>query len=297
MTVIADIMDGVLTITLNRPEKLNAFNAAMCADLLRAFDDADRDDSVRAVIVTGAGRGFCAGADLSAGSSVFDFDTRPDKAALGSPVRADGTIDYGHEAVRDNVGKVAMRIFGCLKPVIAAVNGAAVGAGITLILPMDIRLASETARLGFPFVRRGIVPEGASAWFLPRIVGIGRALEWCTTGRLFDAQEALAANLVRSIHPPQELIPAAQSIAHEIAECAAPVAVALTRQMMWRGLGMADPMDAHRIDSRGVYTRGRSADAKEGFAALSEKRAPNFVDRVSRDMPDYFPWWKPRTYD
>jgi enoyl-CoA hydratase/carnithine racemase len=295
-TIRADLEGGIFTITLNRPEKLNAFDFRMRAELIDAFDRADRDDAVRAVIVTGAGRGFCAGVDMSSGIGTFDYDNRPDKVALGSPIRPDGSIDYGHEAVRDNGGRVSLRIFECLKPVIAAINGPAVGIGITMTLPMDIRLVSATARIGFPFVKRGVVPEAASAWFLPRIVGISRAMEWCATGRLFDANEALAANLVRSVHAPDELLPAAQALAREMSEGTSPVSVALVRQMMWRGLGMSDPMDAHCIDSRGVYVRGRSVDAKEGIAAFMEKRTPTFQDRVSTEMPEFFPWWKPSTY-
>jgi enoyl-CoA hydratase/carnithine racemase len=295
-TILTDLADGVLTITLNRPEKLNAFSPQMCTDLIEAFNAADRDDSVRVVIVTGAGRGFCAGVDISGGASSLNFDVRADKVALGSPIRADGTIDYSHEAVRDNAGRVSLRVFECLKPVIAAINGAAVGVGITMTLPMDIRMASETARIGFPFVRRGVVPEGASAFFLPRIVGISRAMEWCATGRLFDAQEALAADLVRSVHAPDALLPAARALAREMADGTAPVSVALTRQMMWRGLGLTDPMDAHRIDSRSVYVRGRSADATEGIGAFAEKRSPAFPNRVSSDMPEFYPWWEQRSY-
>ncbi|AIT79811.1 crotonase/enoyl-CoA hydratase family protein [Novosphingobium pentaromativorans] len=289
-TILTDIENSILTITLNRPDKLNAFNAKMATELLAAFDRADSDDDVRAIIVTGAGRGFCAGADLSGGSATFDFENRPDKAALGSPIRPDGTVDYGHEAVRDHAGRVSMRIHDLLKPVIGAINGAAVGAGITMTLAMDVRLVSENAKIGFPFVRRGIVPEGTSSYFLPRLVGISQAMEWCATGRVFDAQEALAGGLVRSVHAPDDLLPSARKLAAEMAE-GAPVAMALTRQMMWRGLGYSSPMEAHRIESRGVYTRGQTADVKEGVDAFLEKRAASFPDKVSKDMPDYFPWW------
>jgi enoyl-CoA hydratase/carnithine racemase len=295
-TILADLEDGIFTITLNKPDKLNAFDFRMCADLIAAFDQADQDDAVRVVIVTGAGRGFCAGMDLSGGASTFDYDNRPDKLALGSPLRPDGTVDYSHNAVRDNAGRVALRIFASVKPVIAAINGAAVGVGVTMTLPMDIRMVSETAKLGLPFARRGVMPEAASSWFLPRIVGISRAMEWCTTGRMFDAREALAANLVRSVHAPDELLPAARALAREMADGTAPVSVALTRQMMWRGLGMNDPMDAHCIESRGLYVRGRGADVKEGVSAFLEKRAPVFRDKVSANMPDYYPWWTPAVY-
>jgi enoyl-CoA hydratase/carnithine racemase len=295
-TILSDVRDGILTVTLNRPGKLNAYNAAMMSDLINVFDWADEDDAIRAIILTGAGRGFCAGSDLSGGAKTFDFDTRADKVALGSPVGPDGMIDYGHDAVRDNGGRLTIRIFDCLKPVIAAINGPAVGIGITMTLPMDIRLASEAARISFPFARRGIVPEAASSWFLPRIVGISRAVEWCTTGRLFDAREALEHKLIRSIHAPDDLLPAARALAREIADGTAPVSVALTRQMLWRGLTMGEPMDAHLIDSRGVYARGRSADAREGVAAYLEKRPPHFPNKVSTDMPDFFPWWQERSY-
>lgn len=291
-TVRTSLKEGVFVVTLSRPEKLNAFNFDMSAELLAAFDQADADDAVRAVVVTGEGRGFCAGADLSSGAAVFDFDNRPDKVALGSPVRGDGTIHYGHEAVRDHAGRVSLRIMACLKPVIGAINGPAVGAGITMTLPMDVRLASETAKFAFPFVRRGIVPEAASSWFLPRIVGISRAMEWCATGRMVTAAEGLEAGLFQSVHAPDRLLDAAMALARSMSEGTSPVAVALTRQMLWRGMTMNDPMEAHRIDSRGVYVRGRSADAKEGVSAFLEKRAPQFPDKVSQDMPDYFPWWE-----
>lgn len=294
--VLTDLENNVLTITLNRPAKLNAFNADMLGELIKVLDEADRNDDVRAIIWTGAGRGFCSGSDVSGGSGTFDFENRADKVALGSPRRADGSLDYGHPAVRDNGGRLTLRLFDCLKPVIAAINGPAIGIGATMTLPMDIRLASSTAKFGFPFTLRGIVPEAASSWFLPRIVGISRAVEWCATGRLFGAEEALTGGLVRQVYEPDDLMPAAVALAREIAERAAPVSVALTRQMMWRGLTMESPWDAHSIDSRGIFVRGKSADAKEGVAAFLEKRSPQFTDRVSSDMPDYFPWWSSRDY-
>jgi len=297
-TIATALADGVFTITLNRPDKLNAFNLSMMTELIAAFDEADADDKVRAVIVTGAGRAFCAGADLSAGAKTFDYaarSDRPDKAT--SPRQADGSIDWSDPAVRDGGGRVTLRIFQCLKPVIAAINGPAVGIGATMLLPMDMRLASDDARFGFVFARRGITPEAASSWFLPRLVGISQALEWTCTGRVFPASEALAGGLVRSLHRPAELLPAAQALAREIADNAAPVSVALTRQMMWRMLGAAHPMDAHRVDSRAIYSRGASADAKEGVGAFLEKRAPRFDDRVSQDMPPWFPWWHEPGYE
>ncbi len=291
-TIATEIRDRILTITLNRPDKLNAFNATMQRELIEAFDAADRNDEVRVVIVTGAGRGFCAGADLSSGADTFDRDARR------GPVKrnADGKVDYSDPNVRDGGGQVTLRIFKSVKPVIAAVNGPAVGIGVTMQLPMDIRIASEDARFGFVFSRRGIVPEAASSWFLPRIVGISQALEWTYSGRVFSAQEALAGRLVSKVVPPAELIPAARAIAREIVDNTAPVSVALIRQMMWRMLGADDPMEAHKIDSRGIYERGRSADVKEGVVSFLEKRPAKFGDKVSNDMPPYYPWWDERGY-
>ena len=282
-----EVADHIATITLNRPDRLNAFNNVMAADLIAAFDRSDADDEVRCVIVTGEGRGFCAGADLEAGAATFDYA----EGGRGGPVRPDGSIDWGHEMVRDTGGKVSLRIYDSLKPVIGAINGPAVGVGITMTLPMDIRMAAQGAKIGFVFARRGIVPEAASSFFLPRLVGISQAMEWCATGRVFGADEALRGGLVRSVHAGDELIDAARALAAEIAE-SAPVSVALTRRMLWRGLSISEPMDAHRIDSRGVYARGRSADAKEGVMSFLEKRAPDYPDRVSTGMPDFYPWWE-----
>jgi enoyl-CoA hydratase/carnithine racemase len=292
-TITYEVADQILTITLNRPDKLNAFNATMQRELIDAFDAADKDDAIRAIIVTGSGRAFCAGADLSSGADTFDRDARR------GPVRrlADGTVDYRDPNLRDGGGQLTLRIFKCLKPVIAAVNGPAVGIGVTMLLAMDIRLASEGARFGFVFSQRGIVPEAASSWFLPRIVGISQALEWCYTGRVFPAQEALAGRLVSKVVPPDELLPAARALAREIASKTAPVSVALIRQMMWRMLGADDPMEAHKVDSRGIYARGRSDDVKEGVTSFLEKRPANFKNKVSADMPDYFPWWDEREYE
>src|SRR5246127_384796 len=288
-----EVADNILTITLNRPEKLNAFTATMQRELIDAFDKADSDDDIRAIIVTGAGRAFCAGADLSSGADTFDRD------AQRGPVKrlASGKVDYSDPAARDGGGQLTLRIFNCLKPVIAAVNGPAVGIGVTMQLAMDIRIASEAARFGFVFSQRGIVPEAASSWFLPRLVGISQALEWCYTGRVFPAQEALAGRLVSKVVPPDDLLPAGRALAQEIAARTAPVAVALIRQMMWRMLGADDPMEAHKVDSRGIYTRGRSDDVKEGVVAFLEKRPAQFKNKVSSDMPDYFPWWDEREYE
>ncbi|MGM0583490.1 MAG: crotonase/enoyl-CoA hydratase family protein [Pseudomonadota bacterium] len=279
-TLLTEVEDGVMTITLNRPDKLNAFTGQMMQDIIAAIDEADANDDVRAVIFTGAGRAFCAGADLS-GDRVFQREAK----------MIDGEFDWTDPAIRDGGGMVSLRLYKCLKPVIAACNGPAVGVGATMQLPMDIRLASTDARFGFVFARRGIVPEACSSWFLPRAVGISKALEWSYSGRVFDAQEALEGGLVRSLHAPEELLPAAREIAREIADNAAPVSVALTRQMMWRMLGTEDPMDAHRVDSRAIAARGVAEDVKEGVASFKEKRAPEFPNRVSRDMPGFFPWW------
>lgn len=286
-TIRVEIADQIATITLNRPDRLNAFTVEMSRELIAAFDQTDADDSVRVVIVTGEGRGFCAGADLAAGADTFNY------AELGDtgPVRADGSIDWTHDQVRDTGGLVTLRIFQSLKPVIAAINGPAAGIGMTMTLPMDIRLAVPGAKMGFVFTRRGIVPEAASSWFLPRLVGISRAMEWCATGRVFLSEEAKEAGLVRSLHTPEELLPAARAIAREIADNTAPVSVALTRQMLWRGLGLSHPMEAHKVDSRVVFARGRGADAAEGVTSFLEKRTPAYPERVGSDMPEVYPWW------
>ncbi|WP_242124134.1 crotonase/enoyl-CoA hydratase family protein [Sphingobium sp. Sx8-8] len=286
-TIRYEVADNIATITLNRPDRLNAFNNIMSEELIRVFDLTDADDEVRAVIITGEGRGFCAGADLASGGDTFDYA----KSGRADAIREDGSVIWNHELVRDNGGRTSLRIYDSLKPVIGAINGPAVGIGITMTLPMDIRMASTNAKMGFVFAKRGIVPEAASSWFLPRLVGISQAVEWTTTGRVFGAEEALAGGLVRSLHAPDELLPAAYALAREIVECA-PVSVALTRKMMWQGLSMQVPMEAHRVDSRGVFSRGRSADAQEGVSSFLEKRAPDYPCRVSKDMPEWFPWWE-----
>jgi enoyl-CoA hydratase/carnithine racemase len=283
-TILYAVEDGVATITLNRPDRLNAFTTQMMLDMIAAFDATDADDAVRVVIVTGAGRGFCAGADLSGGADTFNY------AARGEAARDETKVG---DVYRDGGGRVTLRIFDSLKPVIAAVNGPAVGIGVTMQLAMDIRIASEAARFGFVFARRGIAPEAASSWFLPRLVGISKALEWCYSGRVFPAAEALEGGLVRSVHAPDELLPAARAIAREIVENTAPVSVSLIRQMMWRNLGAAHPMEAHRVDSRAIQARGRSRDAQEGVSAFLEKRTPSYPDRVSTDLPDIWPNWSP----
>ena len=289
------VADGVATLTLNRPDKLNAFTNVMMSEMIDAFDQADADDTVRAVIVTGAGRGFCAGADLSAGAKTFDYSARSDRPEKAG-AEANGQVDWSSEAVRDGGGRLTLRIFESKKPVIGAINGAAVGVGATMQLPMDIRIASETARFGFVFARRGIVPEACSSWFLPRVVGISRAMEWCATGRVFDAQEALASGLVSRVVKPEDLLPTAQAIAREIADNTSPVSVALTRQMLWRMLGADHPMEAHKIDSRAIFARGRQGDAREGVVSFLEKRPARFPDKVSQDMPSFYPWWNERKY-
>ncbi|MCY4214724.1 MAG: crotonase/enoyl-CoA hydratase family protein [Gammaproteobacteria bacterium] len=279
--ILTDLEDGVLTLTLNRPEKLNAFTREMQTEMIDAFDAADADDQVRAVIVTGAGRGFCAGADLSSGGSTFDADARPDRE---SGLKADGG------------GVLTLRIYECRKPVIAAINGPAVGVGVTMTLPMDIRIAATQARLGFVFARRGIVPEACSSYFLPRVVGISQALEWCYSGRVFAAEEALRGGLVRSLHDKADLLPAARAIAREFSEHSSPLSVTMTRHMMWRMLGADHPVEAHNLDSRAIYHLGRGTDAKEGVEAFLEKRPAQFKGRVSEDMPAFFPWWEKRSF-
>ena len=276
--IIYDVADSIATITLNRPAQLNAFTNRMMHEVIDAFDVIDADDDVRAVIVTGAGRGFCAGADLSGGGETF--------ASGGSDVQTDAGVP------RDGGGLVSLRIFESTKPVIAAINGAAVGVGVTMTLPMDIRLASVSSKFGFVFARRGIVPEAGSSWFLPRLVGISQAAEWVYTGRVFGAEEALHGGLVRSLHPGDDLISAARAIAAEIVDNTAPVSVALSRQMMWRMLGADHPMQAHRVDSRGIQLRGRSADSREGVTSFLEKRPAVFTDRVSDGLPQIFPDWQ-----
>ena len=277
--ILHEVVDGVLTITLHRPEKLNAFTPTMMRELIDAFDRADADDAVRAVIVTGAGRAFCAGADLSGGGGTFDNTARD-------------TL----ETHRDGGGLVALRIFESKKPVIAAINGPAVGVGITMTLPMDVRLASTEARMGFVFARRGIVPEACSSWFLPRVVGISRAAEWVYTGRIFSAEEALAGGLVSRIVPPADLLATARGLAREIADNTSAVSVALSRQLLWRMLGADHPMEAHQVDSRAIYWMGSSADAREGVAAFLEKRPARFTLRPSADLPGFYPWWPPRPF-
>ena len=280
--IIYDVSEQIATITLNRPDKLNSFTNRMLKEIIAAFDESDADDNVRAVIVTGSGRAFCAGADLSGGGETF--------AKGGSDVKAKTGV------MRDGGGLVSLRIFESKKPVIGAINGAAVGVGVTMTLPMDIRLASTTSKFGFVFAKRGIVPEAASSWFLPRIVGISQATEWCFTGRMISAEDAKEARLVRSVHAPEDLLSAAREIAREIAENTAPVSVALSRQMLWRMLGADHPMQAHRVDSRAINSRGASDDAREGVMSFLEKRPANFPVKVSDGLPEVFPDWQDPQY-
>jgi len=282
-TLTLEVEDGIALLTLNRPEKLNAFNTQMMLDMIAAFDFTDAADEVRCVIVTGAGRGFCAGADLSAGAQTFNYETR------GGQDQAARTVEG---VQRDGGGLLTLRIYDSLKPVIAAVNGPAVGVGVTMQLAMDIRMASTEARFGLVFARRGLNPEAASSWFLPKLVGVQTALEWCYTGRVFPAQEALDKGLVRSLHAPEDLLPAARALAREIADNTAPVSIALTRQLIWRNAGANHPMDAHRADSRGIQARGKMADAREGVTSFLEKRPANYPDKVSSDLPDIWDHWE-----
>ncbi|MDE0988242.1 MAG: crotonase/enoyl-CoA hydratase family protein [Pseudomonadales bacterium] len=277
--IIYEVEDNILTITLNRPERLNAFNGQMSSEIHSALDRADADDNVKAIIFTGAGRGFCAGADLSSGSETFDYESD------GRGIHPDGG------------GVLTLRLFECLKPVISACNGPAVGVGATMQCAMDIRMASEKARYGFVFSKRGIVPEACSSWFLPRCVGINTALEWAYSGRIFDAQEALEKRFVRSVHKENDLMPAARDLAHEFAEQTSSVSVTMIRHMMWKMLGADHPMEAHKIDSRGVYFTGKSEDAHEGVQSFLEKRPAEFSGKVSTDMPEFFPWWEQRKFE
>jgi enoyl-CoA hydratase/carnithine racemase len=274
-TLTLTVEDGIAVATFSRPDKLNTFNAAMMNDLIALFDRTDGDDAVKAVIVTGSGRAFCAGADLARGGDTFDSSKR------------DLTHEVVHDGVRrDGGGRVTLRIYDSLKPVIAAVNGPAVGVGATMQLPMDARLASTTARFGFVFARRGITPEAASSWFLPRLVGLPTALEWCYSGRVFEAQEAFERGLVQSLHAPEALLPAAKALAHRMTDESAPVSVALTRQLLWRMAGAPHPMEAHGVDSRAIQSRGASNDVREGVQSFIDKRPARYPDRVSTDLPD-----------
>lgn len=278
--ILYEIEDGILTITLNRPEMLNAFNGAMSREFMQAFDLSDADDDIGAVIITGAGRGFCAGADLSKGDATWEGH----EEALAKTNRGDGG------------GELSRRIFRSLKPVIVAFNGPAVGMGMTVPLAADIRIAAKDVKMGFVFAARGIVPEGCSSWFLPRIVGISKALEWCYSARIFRSEEALEAGLLRSVHEKEDLIPAARELAREFIDNTSRVANTVLRHMMWRMMSAPDPIDAHRIDTAGINALATSRDAKEGINSFLEKRAPNFPDKVSKDLPAFFPWWEEEAF-
>lgn len=283
-TIRYEIDDQVATITLNRPHRLNAFTHEMGDELIAAFDQADADDEVRAIIVTGDGKGFCAGADLSHGAETFNLLSQAQEA---------GDFDETDERWRDSGGKLNLRIWNTLKPVIGAINGAAVGIGGTMILPMDIRLASMDAKFAYPFARRGIVWDGCASWFLPRVVGISTAMDWGLTGRTFSAAEAFEAGLVARVVPAEDLMAEARERARMIAERCAPVSVAMMRRLAWRMQGAANPMEAHRIESLGILHAGMSPDAEEGVLSFLEKRTPDFPMKVSTDLPDWHPWWDP----
>ena len=284
--IIYEVSEGILTITLNRPDKLNAFTRTMMNEMINALDRADADDSVKAIIVTGAGRGFCAGADLSSGADTFDADSDSKKATIEE-----------EKSIADGGGLLTLRIFDCLKPIISACNGPAVGIGATMQCAMDIRLASSSAKYGFVFSKRGIVPEACSSWFLPRLVGISQALEWTYSGKVFSADEALAGRLVRSVHEPEDLLPAARALALQFADQTSSLSIAMIRNMMWKMLGADHPVIAHNIDSRGVNAMGKSPDAKEGVVSFLEKRPAEFPGKVSSEMPEFFPWWEHREFE
>ena len=291
-----EIEDQVLLLTMNRPERLNAFNSQMQREFLEALDHADTDDEIRVVIVTGEGRGFCAGADLSKGAETFDYDNQAEEAKADRASN-EGRQEGSNAWLRDGGGLLSLRIYEFNKPIIAAINGPAVGVGVTMTLPMDIRIASTQARIGFVFSRRGIVPEACSSYFLPRVVGVSKALEWAYSGKVFDADEALRGGLVRSVHEPEDLLPTARAIASEIAENTSAISVTMIRHMMWRMLGADHPMEAHKVDSRGIFHLGRGADAREGVVSFLEKRPADFTMKTSEDLPEFFPWWDERHFE
>ena len=279
------VKEGVLTLTLNRPDQLNAFTVEMSRELVQAFKRASDDDAVGAIVVTGAGRAFCAGMDLSVGGNVFGLDEtqKPSLADMQAPENMDG--------VRDTGGTVTLAIYECKKPVIGAINGAAVGIGATMTCAMDIRLVSEKAKVGFVFAKLGIVPEACSSWFLPRIVGISQALEWCYTGEIFDGEAAVKAGFARSVHSPETLLEEATRIASRIARQGSQVSMALMRQMLYRNTAQPHPMAAHQVDSLAMFYTSIGA-GKEGVAAFLDKRPADFKDKASSDMPPFYPWWQ-----
>jgi enoyl-CoA hydratase/carnithine racemase len=286
-----EVSDRIATLTMHRPDKLNAFTVQMMWEMIDAIDRVDADDDVRVLIVTGAGRGFCAGADLSAGGASFDYDS------LRDPEEEPPTAQELAMRERDGGGLLTLRLYECRKPIIAAINGAAVGVGSTMTLPMDIRMASTAAKMGFVFTQRGIVLEACSSWFLPKVVGLSQALEWSYTGKVFPAAEAHAGGLVRSVHEPDELLPAARALAADIAENTSAVSVAATRALLWRMVGADHPMEAHKLDSRLVRELGAGADAREGVVSFLEKRPADFTQSVSTDLPPTIPWWEDRPFE
>ena len=289
--------NGIMVLTLCRPEAMNAFTGRMMHEMIDALDKADADDAVRAIIVTGDGeRAFCAGADLSAGDKTFDYAARSDGGKKSKVISDGDEVNWSSQDIRDSGGILTLRIYDSIKPIIGAINGAAVGIGVTMQLPMDVRIASDNARFGFVFARRGIVPEACSSWFLPRIVGISQALKWCYSGEVFGAEEALRGGLVSEIVPPADLLARAKEMALQMTQMSSPVSVAMTRQMLWRMMGADHPMEAHKIDSKAVFGRGRQSDAKEGVMSFLEKRAPEFADKPSSDMPGFYPWWDERKF-
>jgi enoyl-CoA hydratase/carnithine racemase len=289
--------NGIMVLTLCRPEAMNAFTGRMMHEMIDALDKADADDAVRAIIVTGDGeRAFCAGADLSEGDKTFDYAARSDGGKKSNVISDGDEVNWSSQDIRDSGGILTLRIYDSIKPIIGAINGAAVGIGVTMQLPMDVRIASDNARFGFVFARRGIVPEACSSWFLPRIVGISQALQWCYSGEVFGAEEALRGGLVSEILPPADLLARAKEVALQMTQMSSPVSVAMTRQMLWRMMGADHPMEAHKVDSKAVFGRGRQSDAKEGVMSFLEKRTPEFADKPSSDMPGFYPWWDERKF-
>ncbi|MCH1486740.1 MAG: crotonase/enoyl-CoA hydratase family protein [Alphaproteobacteria bacterium] len=289
--------NGIMVLTLCRPEAMNAFTGRMMHEMIDALDKADADDAVRAIIVTGDGeRAFCAGADLSEGDKTFDYAARSDGGKKSNVISDGDEVNWSSQDIRDSGGILTLRIYDSIKPIIGAINGAAVGIGVTMQLPMDVRIASDNARFGFVFARRGIVPEACSSWFLPRIVGISQALQWCYSGEVFGAEEALRGGLVSEIAPPADLLARAKEVALQMTQMSSPVSVAMTRQMLWRMMGADHPMEAHKVDSKAVFGRGRQSDAKEGVMSFLEKRTPEFADKPSSDMPGFYPWWDERKF-
>ncbi len=272
----------VLTIQFTRPEKMNTFSGQMLKDILEVLDDAEKDDEVRAVIFTGSGKAFCAGADLSSGEDTFNMSDRQKK---------------DQNVQRDTGGVLTLRLFDFKKPLIAAINGAAVGVGVTMTLPMDIRICSDRAKFGFVFAKRGIVPEACSSWFLPKIVGISNALQWCLSGKIFQPTEALEKGLITEITSEEDLLKRAKEIASDFVDSTSSLSVTLIRQMLWKMLGADHPMEAHKVDSRGVYFLGKTGEASEGVLSFLEKRDPNFPGKVSKDLPEFYPWWTEKDFE